>query len=88
MMGSLILSLVQDIVNTLANAYDITSFLSFVLAWIARLFSMLKEYSKRINKFVFWVVVILPLVFFISRYELALYYFVNKDPGSGCFSIY
>ena len=38
-----------------------------------------KEYSKRINKFVFWVVVILPLVFFISRYELALYYFVNDQ---------
>jgi hypothetical protein len=66
------------LVNTLANAYDITSFFSFVLAWIATI-SMLKEYSKRINKFVFWVVVILPLVFFISRYELALYYFVNDQ---------
>ena len=40
---------------------------------------MLKEYSKRINKFVFWVVVILPLVFFLSRYELAVYYFVNDQ---------
>jgi hypothetical protein len=66
------------LVNTLANAYDITSFFSFVLAWIATI-SMLKEYSKRINKFVFWVVVILPLLFFISRYELALYYFVNDQ---------
>jgi hypothetical protein len=65
-------------INTLANAYDITSFLSFVLAWIATI-SMLKEYSKRINKFVFWVVVILPLIFFLSRYELALYYFVNDQ---------
>jgi hypothetical protein len=65
-------------INTLANAYDITSFFSFVLAWIATI-SMLKEYSKRINKFVFWVVVILPLVFFLSRYELALYYFVNNQ---------
>jgi cytosine/uracil/thiamine/allantoin permease len=67
------------LVNTLANAYDITSFFSFVLAWLATVL-MLKEYSKRINKFVFWAVVILPLVFFLSRYELALYYFVS-DPG-------
>ncbi|MFI5405960.1 MAG: hypothetical protein ACHQ1D_05545 [Nitrososphaerales archaeon] len=77
MMGSLTVTRPGS-VNTLANAYDITSFLSFVLAWIATI-SMLKEYSKRINKFVFWVVVILPLVFFISRYELALYYFVNDQ---------
>jgi hypothetical protein len=41
---------------------------------------MLKEYSKRINKLVFGVIVIMPLVFFLSRYELALYYFVNY-PG-------
>jgi hypothetical protein len=41
---------------------------------------MLKDYSKRINKFLFWAVVILPLVFFLSRYELALYYFVS-EPG-------
>jgi hypothetical protein len=67
------------IVNTLANAYDITSFFSFVLAWLATVL-MLKEYSKRINKFLFWAVVILPLVFFLSRYELALYYFVS-EPG-------
>ena len=77
MIGSLTVTR-PGLVNTLANAYDITSFFSFVLAWIATVL-MLKEYSKRINKFVFWVVVILPLVFFISRYELALYYFVNDQ---------
>jgi len=65
------------LVNNLANAIDITSFFSFVLAWIATVF-MLKEYSRRINKFVFWIVVVLPLVFFLSRYELALYYFANN----------
>ena len=38
------------LVNMLANAYDITSLFSFVLAWVATVL-MLKEYSRRINKF-------------------------------------
>ncbi len=63
-------------VNTLANAYDITSFFSFVLAWVATVL-MLKEYSRRIKKFAYWIIVILPLIFFLSRYELALYYFTS-----------
>jgi hypothetical protein len=64
------------LVNTLADAYDITSFFSFILAWVATVF-MLKEYSRRIKKIVYWVIVILPLIFFLSRYELALYYLTN-----------
>jgi hypothetical protein len=69
-----------EVVNTLANVYDITTFLSFVLAWLATVL-MLKEYSKRINRLVYWFVVTLPLVFFLSRYELALYYFVSEQGG-------
>lgn len=68
------------LVNSLANAYDITSFFSFVLAWLATVL-MLKEYSKRINRLVYWFVVTLPLVFFLSRYELALYYFASEQGG-------
>jgi hypothetical protein len=78
MFGALGFGTRPGVINTLASAYDIVSFFSFVLAWVTTIL-MLKEYSKRINKFVFWVVVILPLVFFISRYELALYYFVNDQ---------
>jgi hypothetical protein len=69
-----------EVVNTLANVYDITTFLSFVLAWLATVL-MLKEYSKRINRLAYWLVVTLPLVFFLSRYELALYYFVSEQGG-------
>ena len=78
MFGALGFGTRPGVINTLANAYDMVSFFSFVLAWVTTIL-MLKEYSKRINKFVFWVVVILPLVFFISRYELAIYYFVNDQ---------
>ena len=51
------------LVNSLANVYDITAFFSFVLAWLATVL-MLKEYSKRINRLVYWFIVILPLAFF------------------------
>ena len=64
--------------NFLSYAYDITLFLSFVLAWVATV-GMLKEYSKRKNKFVYWLVVSLPLIFFLSRYEVALYYIFSNQ---------
>jgi hypothetical protein len=79
MMGSLVVTR-PGIVNTLTNMYDITSFFAFVLAWLATAL-MLKEYSKRKNKFAYWFVVILPLIFFLSRYELALYYFTSDQSG-------
>jgi hypothetical protein len=79
MMGSLI-NTRPGIVNILTDMYDITSFFAFVLAWLATVL-MLKEYSKRKNNFAYWFVVILPLIFFLSRYELALYYFVSDQGG-------
>jgi hypothetical protein len=68
------------VVNTLTNMYDITSFFAFVLAWLATV-SMLKEYSRRVNKFTYWFLVALPLIFFLSKYELALYYFSSDQGG-------
>jgi hypothetical protein len=67
-----------QIVTLLTNVYDIASFFSFVLAWIATAF-MLKEYSKGKSKIAYWFVIILPLIFFLSRYELALYYFFSNQ---------
>lgn len=67
-----------EIINSLANLYDITTFFSFILAWIATVL-MLKEYSKGKNKVVYWFIVILPLIFFLSKYEVALYYFSSDN---------
>ena len=79
MIGSLV-NTRPGIVNTLTNLYDITSFFAFVLAWLATVL-MLKEYSKHKNKFAYWFVVTLPLILFLSRYELALYYFASNQGG-------
>jgi hypothetical protein len=65
-------------INVLANLYDITSFFSFVLAWLATVL-MLKDYTKHRNKLVYWVIFALPLIFFLPRYEIALYYFSSHQ---------
>jgi len=64
--------------NILINLYDITSFFSFVLAWLVTVL-MLKEYTKHRNKLVYWIIFALPLVFFLPRYEIALYYFSSHQ---------
>jgi hypothetical protein len=51
-----------------------TSFFSFVLAWLVTVL-MLKDYTKNRNRLVYWIIFALPLIFFLPRYEIALYYF-------------
>jgi hypothetical protein len=72
--------------NFLTYAYDITLCLSFVLAWIATV-AMLREYSRRKNKFTYWLVVALPLIFFLSRYEVALYHISSNQAADFLASI-
>jgi len=54
-------------------AYDISAIISFLLAWIATVF-MLKPYSGILKNLRFLIIVSLPMLFFLSRYEAALYY--------------
>ena len=64
--------------NILANLYDITSFFSFVLAWLVTVL-MLKGFTKHRNKLVYWIIFALPLIFFLPRYEISLYYFSSHQ---------
>src|SRR4030095_9821466 len=45
----------------------VTSILSFVLLWVATAF-LLREYSKRIGKMTYWILVSIPLVYFLSHF--------------------
>jgi hypothetical protein len=67
-----------EAINILANLYDITSFFSFVLAWLVTVL-MLKDYTKHRNKLVYWIIFALPLIFFLPRYEISLYYFSSQQ---------
>jgi hypothetical protein len=77
MMGSIYYSN-PEITNVLINLYDMTSFFSFVLAWLVTVL-MLKDYTKNRNKLVYWIIFALPLIFFLPRYEIALYYFSSHQ---------
>ena len=67
-----------EAINILANLYDITSFFSFILAWLVTVL-MLKDYTKHRNKLVYWIIFALPLIFFLPKYEIALYYLASHQ---------
>ena len=67
-----------DLVDTLVNTYNVFSIISFVVAWIVTSF-MLKKYAKGKNRLAYWVLVSLPLFFFLVRYEVALYFILNNE---------
>jgi hypothetical protein len=61
-----------------SNLYDITSIFSFIVVWIGTTI-MLKQYTRTIGKIKYWLLVSIPLVFFLTKYEIMFYYFIN-DP--------
>ena len=63
----------------LSNLYDITSIISFISIWVATTI-MLKQYSRRIGKIKYWILVSIPLFVFLIKYEVMFYYFIN-DPA-------
>lgn len=76
--------------KTVADIYDVCFIISFLLAWIITI-SILKQYSTRIGKFKFWILVSLPLIFYLTRYQGILfsfmdYYEIIKMPYLGSIS--
>jgi hypothetical protein len=46
--------------------------MSFVLLWVATAF-LLREYSKRIGKITYWILVSIPLVYFLSQFPALIF---------------
>ena len=67
-----------DLSIFLSKLYDITSIISFVAIWLATTI-MLNQYSHKIGKIKYWILVSLPLVVFMTKYEVMFYYFLS-DP--------
>ena len=53
--------------STLNYAYVITTIASFIVTWCATV-GLLKNYTYKIPKFVFWLVLIIPLAYFVSQF--------------------
>ena len=58
--------------TALNNGNIVTSILSFVLLWVATAF-LLREYSKRIGKITYWILVSIPLVYFLSQFPALIF---------------
>ena len=64
--------------NHIALLYDIFFIMSFLLGWILTVY-MLKQYSRRIGKYKFWILVSIPLFFYLIRYDGIILNYFNLD---------
>jgi hypothetical protein len=74
-----------DLSISLSNLYDLTLIISFIVIWFVTAF-MLKQYSRNIGKIKYWILVSIPLIFFMTKYEVLLYYFLSDPSILGIFS--
>jgi hypothetical protein len=61
------LSITTPVNSTLNYAYVITTIVSFIVTWCATV-GLLKNYTYKIPKFVFLLVLIVPLAYFVSQF--------------------
>ena len=57
----------SPLATALNNGNIVTAILSFILLWVATAF-LLREYSKRIGRIKYWMLVSIPLVYFLSQF--------------------
>jgi hypothetical protein len=51
----------------LSNAYSFTGYVYFILAWFATIL-LLQYYSHRIGKIRYWLIVSIPIIYFLSQF--------------------
>jgi hypothetical protein len=70
-----LVSTVYEVNKQLNSAFFITSILSFILTWFASVL-LLRHYSKK-GRIRFWIIVSIPLVYFVSQFQTLLLYIFN-----------
>jgi hypothetical protein len=58
----------SSVYNVFNSGYAITSVMSFILTWIATVL-LLHSYSKRVGRAKYWILVSIPLVYFLSQFQ-------------------
>ena len=61
------LAITSPVNNTLNYAYVITTISSFIVTWCATV-GLLKNYTYKMPKFIFWLVLTVPLAYFVSQF--------------------
>jgi hypothetical protein len=65
-----------SISSILDNIHALTSILSFIILWAATAL-LLHHYSQKVGRIKYWIVVSLPLVYFLSQFPTLLLNFFN-----------
>lgn len=72
-----------SIVSLLNSAFTVSSIISFILTWVATVL-LLHSYTRRLGRIKYWIIVSLPLVYFLSQFpSFSLNLFaslLNTDP--------
>jgi hypothetical protein len=70
------LSRVTSADNLVNSAYFITSLLGFISTWLATVL-LLKHYSNKIGRAKYWILVSIPLVYFLTQFQTILINLLN-----------
>lgn len=75
----------ESVYSPFVTIYSTTYIFSFILTWISTIF-LLRHYSNRIGKTKYWIMVFVPLIYFLSQYQSYIpdlfVDFRNSDPIS------
>jgi len=66
---------------TFYDVYRISSLISFGLFWVATsvfLKNYSTSYSKRIGKWKYWILVTLPMIYYVGTFDIVLNYYLNS----------
>ena len=62
------LSIVASVENIFSSSYFLSSVAAFILAWFATIL-LLNHYSRKLGMIRYWILVLIPLVYFLSQFE-------------------
>ena len=62
------ISIVAAVENIFSSSYLASSVIAFILTWLATVL-LLNHYSKKLGVVKYWILVLIPLVFFLSQFE-------------------
>lgn len=62
------IAIVASTQNIFNSSYFVSSVAAFILTWFATIL-LLNHYSKKLGKVRYWILVLIPLVYFLSQFE-------------------
>ena len=75
------IAIVASVQNIFSSSYFVSSVTAFILTWFATIL-LLNHYSKKLGMIKYWILVLIPLIYFLSQFEsifLNIFVFLRKE---------